>query len=189
MKAQSNHYLIFFHRFSQSSSLTSIFNCYYSSPWGSCCQFLPVVIIASLVSSCNGHMLSNPDHGPVLGEWLTITSLITPLSSLPPLRLSFLNLSMPSSNFLTAIFCCFLPLGSQDCMQHKVGPWWVIPLLAGGQCCVFILLLYFILFLRLLQVCAFMKWNLNSVSGETNNKKVEIVRWHICLDTESYDST
>lgn len=34
-----------------------------------------------------------------------------------------------------------------------------------------------------------MKWNLNSVSGETNNKKVEIVRWHICLDTESYDST
>ena len=41
------------------------FSCYRFSPWGSCCQFLPRLIIALLASPCNGPILSNPEHkGP-----------------------------------------------------------------------------------------------------------------------------
>lgn len=99
------------------------------------------------------------------------------------LLVSFLSLSMPNSNFLTAILRCFLPLGSHDSMQRRVGPLWVIPLLVSA------VFYTFIFFLTLPQISAFMKWNLNSVSDEMNNKKVEIVRWRICLDTEGHDST
>lgn len=44
-------------------SCFSIFSvCYHFSLWGSCCQFLPRLIIAFLASPRNGPMLSNLQH-------------------------------------------------------------------------------------------------------------------------------
>lgn len=92
-----------------------------SPPRGSPCQFLARLIIALLASPCNGPILSN------LERWTCTLSMtkdyfIDPSLSPPPPcgpSVSFLHFFMPISNFLTAILCCFLPMGSHDPMQYK----------------------------------------------------------------------
>lgn len=105
MGGQGNDYLIFLHWFSPPCSHTNThillslsFQCDHSSLWGSCCQFLPRLIIALLASICNGPILSNPEHWACALAILKITLLI-PFPSLsicpPSLPLSLGLFSQP----------------------------------------------------------------------------------------------
>lgn len=105
-------------------SLFHLFSRYHFSLRGSCCQFLPRLIIALLVSLCNGPILSNPEHWasalPMTKDYFIDSSLSLPVPSLC-LTVLFLHSFMSSSNFLTLILCSFLPMGSHDLTQCKAG--------------------------------------------------------------------
>lgn len=106
-------------------SLFHLFSRYHFSLRGSCCQFLPRLIIALLVSPCNGPILSNPEHWasalPMTKDYFIDSSLSLPVPSLC-LTVLFLHSFMSSSNFLTLILFPTNGFTWPDAVQSRV-PW------------------------------------------------------------------